>query len=118
MRHSGKNNIWFNRASRLLDDLSDKRYNGRIRKEAAKKWEKLYNHPGLKSEDINCVGCTIENGKHFKQCTVCKIRKCATERGVKNCAHCKDYGCDTLKNFHKVASGVKRNLEDIRQDLK
>jgi hypothetical protein len=88
-----------------------------LRKDAAKKWEKLYNHPGLKPVDINCTGCNTKEGVHFKHCTVCEIRKCAMERSVKSCAYCKEYSCDTLNNFHKVAPGAKRNLEDIRKDL-
>jgi hypothetical protein len=63
-----------------------------------------------------CTGCTTPGLKN-KHCLACEVRLCATERGVLNCAHCNDYGCDTLNGLFKFIPLAKENLERIRATL-
>ena len=72
----------------------------------------------LTKDDINCDGCKSVDGVHFKFCSQCAVRKCASERGEITCAHCKDYGCDTLKEWLSHAGEKPRKiLEDLRSSL-
>ncbi|MDJ0762849.1 MAG: DUF3795 domain-containing protein [Myxococcota bacterium] len=38
----------------------------------------------IQADDINCDGCLSENGRLFRPCEVCEIRKCGVEKGVAN----------------------------------
>jgi hypothetical protein len=74
---------------------------------------------------INCHGCRDKRPK-TGFCATCEVRKCAIERGLENCAHCEDYGCEKLQKVHaamitvgKAIDGVataQLNLEAIRGD--
>jgi hypothetical protein len=87
-----------------------------LRTSVAKKWDS----PDylVSKEDINCIGCRIEPGAHFKWCGSCAVRKCASERGVETCAHCDDYVCSTLKEWLTMAGDEARErLEKIHAAL-
>ena len=86
--------------------------NGRIRKETAEKWSKMY-HFNIKAEQINCDGCKSD-GKKFSHCSVCDIRQCCITNRVENCAECEHYICDTLANFIKLAPVAGVALEKLR----
>lgn len=86
------------------------------REQIAKQWTKEYRHE-IQAEDINCDGCTDPDGKHVGYCNVCEVRTCAIEKGVKNCAYCSDYGCETLSAFLDMAPHVKELLEEIRKTI-
>jgi len=68
------------------------------RKKVAEMWSKQFNAE-FKPEDINCDGCLSESERLFNYCRVCEIRKCGQEKGVKNCAYCDDYACETLNKL-------------------
>lgn len=72
----------------------------------------------LTPEDINCNGCII-GGEVFKYCTMCEVRKCATEKGVKTCAHCAEYSCDTLEGLWEFLeiSQAKEALDELKKTL-
>jgi hypothetical protein len=64
-------------------------------------------------EDGRCFGCQSDL-KKIGYCDSCTIRICAVERGLENCAHCKEYGCETLTNFLEKSPQAKATLTDIR----
>ena len=84
------------------------------RKEVAEAWAKAYGHE-FKPEDINCDGCLTVDGRHINHWNVCEIRKCGTEKNVKNCAYCADYKCERITGFLEQVPGAKKTLEEIRQ---
>ncbi|MQY58729.1 MAG: DUF3795 domain-containing protein [Clostridia bacterium] len=86
------------------------------RMKVAELWSKEFKAE-IKPEDINCDGCLSENGRLFGHCKVCEIRKCAQEKGIKNCAYCDDYACEKLSKFFGMASDAKATLEEIRKSL-
>ncbi len=88
-----------------------------LREKTAKKWSKEFNYPGLRPEDISCNGC-LSNGPLFSHCHDCEIRKCAMEKGVKNCAYCSDYPCEKLQKFHERVPSAKATLDGLRYSLK
>jgi hypothetical protein len=77
--------------------------------------------PKTRVEDItDCDGCQVENGRLFSGCQKCEVRKCAKEKGVKNCAYCDKYACDKLiKQFNTEGpeSGAKKRLDAIKASL-
>lgn len=72
----------------------------------------------LKPEDINdCDGCTANTGRLFTGCKDCKIRNCASQHALKNCAYCKEYACEELSAFHGHEPGARETLEKIRSEM-
>ncbi len=69
------------------------------------------------SEDINCDGCTTQNGAHSGYCSVCEIRLCGAEKQIKNCAYCDEYKCEKLAKFHEHTTKAEEKLEQIRKKL-
>lgn len=66
--------------------------------------------------DINdCDGCKSESGKLFSGCKNCKIRKCAAEKVIDNCAYCEDYVCKKLREIFIVEPNAKMRLDLIRK---
>jgi hypothetical protein len=66
-------------------------------------------------EDItDCDGCRAESGRLFLPSNKCQIRKCAKEKGVKNCARCSDYACERLDAVFKTDPAAKRRLDEIK----
>lgn len=84
-------------------------------KKVAELWSK--EHGGsLTAHDCICDGCTVE-GRKIGHCSQCKVRLCAMERGVASCAHCADFGCQTISEFLSLVPQAKANLEGIRRTL-
>ena len=84
------------------------------REEVAEAWAKAYGHE-FKPEDISCDGCLTADGRHINHWNVCEIRKCGTEKNVKNCAYCADYKCERITGFLEQVPGAKKTLEEMRQ---
>jgi hypothetical protein len=72
-------------------------------------------------EDItDCDGCTVKDGRLFSGCKKCRIRKCAREKGLKNCAYCSEYACEKLRKFFDSEgeeAGAKKRLDAIKARL-
>jgi len=88
------------------------------RKTIAKKCNELYGM-NLQPEDItDCDGCRANTGKIFQGCLNCRIRKCASRKGIDSCAHCNDYACNLLLKHFSLDPEAKTRLEEIRQRRK
>jgi hypothetical protein len=96
--------------------LAYKNDDDELRAETARKWSKEYDHP-FKPEDVNCANCLEVKGPHIGHCGECEIRKCGMERGLQNCAHCREYPCEKLTKFLDMVPAAKANLEEIRKTL-
>jgi hypothetical protein len=86
------------------------------RKEVAVLWSKEHD-TDLKPEDINCEGCTTENGILFGYCKVCEIRRCAVSKDVQNCGYCVDYPCDKLDTIFEMVPEAELRLDLIARAL-
>jgi hypothetical protein len=75
----------------------------------------------IRVEDItDCDGCTIKEGRLFSGCQKCQVRKCAMEKGVKNCAYCSEYPCEKLSKLFgsgSVEADAKKRLDAIKSSL-
>jgi len=91
------------------DDDAEKK---RVAEMFTKQYEREY-----KPEDINCDGCISDSPHIFSYCNDCKIRKCGREKKVKNCAFCRDYGCEKLSELFSNYSKAKETLDEIRREL-
>jgi hypothetical protein len=85
------------------------------RQKTADDWSKQFNHQ-FKAEDIDCVGCSVREGKHIGYCAMCEIRLCALGKGkaIVTCADCPEYGCAKLEGFLKNVPQARANLETLR----
>ena len=50
-------------------------------------------------------------------CAECDVRACVASRVLPNCAHCKDYGCQTITKFFEWVPAAKEQLDAIRASL-
>ena len=86
------------------------------RRETAELWSEQYGME-LKTEDINCRGCLSGGDEIIGYCRVCEIRKCGLNRGVANCAHCREYVCEKLEPFFQMVPEAKKALDEIKSTL-
>jgi len=93
--------------------IATKRNDNKLKAKVAKKWSKEFGYPNLKLEDINCLGCLSLTGPVFQNCQKCMVRKCALEKGLKNCGQCSDYPCKKIKSLHKRTTGGKEICDKI-----
>jgi hypothetical protein len=47
----------------------------------------------------------------------CQIRKCASQKGVENCAYCDEYACEKLKEFFVTEPDARERLDEIKSGL-
>ena len=85
--------------------------------QVAAMWRKEFDAPGLTAESVICDGCLGTTGRKFGHCLECEIRACAMGREVVNCAHCDDYGCETIVGFFGFVPEAKATLDGIRAQL-
>lgn len=78
-----------------------------------KKWGEMF-QKNITLNDVLCDGCLSDTGRLCAYCYQCGIKKCAEEKGLENCASCKDYGCETLIGFFTMAPKAKEALEALR----
>ena len=69
----------------------------------AKKWAEQFGATNINADMCICDGCP--SGK-----------KASAAHAV-TCAHCPDYGCETLKGFFAFAPVLKDKLEAIRKEI-
>lgn len=83
----------------------------------AKQWAAQYGAKTISADMCVCDGCSSGKRTSTAHAATCAIRLCATARGVATCAHCPDFGCDTLKGFFAFAPVLKEKLEAIRKEI-
>ncbi len=77
-------------------------------------------HYGLiyKLDDItDCDGCRTESGRLFPASKKCHIRKCASQKGIENCAYCAEYACAELESFLSAEPSAQARLTEIRNGI-
>ena len=94
--------------------IATQKNDDKMRDETAKKWSEMF-HADIKPADINCDGCPTDAERLFNYCAQCEIRKCAREKGMKNCAYCAEYPCEKLSAFLKNVPEAKALLDEIRK---
>jgi len=90
--------------------LATQKNDDELRRKVAQEWS-------ITPEKINCYDCLTEEKPRISYTQTCTIRSCSKERKLINCAHCDDYACDKLAEFHKRAPNAKTNLDEIRTRL-
>jgi len=83
----------------------------------AKKWAEQFGGKDVSADMCLCDGCPSGKRTSTAHALTCAIRVCASARGVVTCAHCQNYGCETLKQFFAFAPVLKEKLEAIRIEL-
>jgi hypothetical protein len=80
----------------------------------AAQWREAFNMPDLTADSVICDGCLAVTGRLTGYCQTCKIRPCASERGLENCAACDEYACEDLRAFFKHAPEAEKRLDALR----
>ncbi len=81
-----------------------------LRKSVAELWSKL-NAVEITPEMINCTGCRIDGPKTPYCESLCPIRQCAQQKGIRTCGECVD-----VKTCEK-AGMILGNNDDARRNL-
>lgn len=76
-------------------------------------WRVEYNAPDITVSGVMCDGC-LDGDRKCGHCFECEIRACGMEKGVANCALCRDYGCAKLEAFFKLAPQARTTLDALR----
>jgi hypothetical protein len=94
--------------------IATERDDARLKKEVAEAWSTK--EEVLEAEDISCDGC-LATGRKFGG--TCEVRRCGYDRGVENCAYCREFPCGRLTMFWENCGGTepKDALEAIRKKL-
>jgi hypothetical protein len=73
----------------------------------------------LRGEEMACDGCVQEGGRLVAFCRECGARLCGLERGLANCAHCPDFGCERLQAVWTVIrpKDARPRLERLHAEL-
>ena len=82
-----------------------------LREKTAKLWAQL-NHAPILPEHINCQGCRMVGVKTVYCESLCGIRQCALQKGVKTCGDCSE-----LKSCQTVSAILANNpaaLENLK----
>jgi hypothetical protein len=85
--------------------------------QVAAQWRQEYNAPDITVESVICDGCLGDSGRKCSHCAECDVRACGVVRGVANCAHCDDYGCEKIERFFGLVPGARAVLDEIRLGL-
>ena len=89
--------------------LAHKNNDQALREKTAAEWKTAHNFD-FTPDMINCTSCK-GTGVQVGHCSQCKIRKCATGKGVVNCGSCADFEtCKIINGFLEQVPTVKDNL--------
>ncbi len=89
----------------------------KMRKEIAEQLSKIYGTTPKPEIITDCDGSKDINGRLFAPCADCRIRKCAIDKNMINCAYCSDFACEKLESHYKFDPSSKDRLEEIRKKL-
>ncbi|MEN6521770.1 MAG: DUF3795 domain-containing protein [Armatimonadota bacterium] len=79
----------------------------------AKEWSAQFD-ADIKPESVWCDGCMTDGERKCSHINECRIRTCAIERGLANCAGCSDFGCNKIKEFLSAAPEAKSTMDALR----
>ncbi len=86
--------------------------------EVAAKWSQQFGGE-FTVESVTCDGCQSIDGRLSGYADgICKIRSCALDKNVENCAHCDEYACEKLEEFFQQVPDLKPRLDEIRKSIK
>ncbi len=90
----------------------DKDYFENVAKSIGERYNKT-----IDPNDLPCEGC-MTDGIKSRYTLACSIRKCNLSKGTKNCAHCVEYLCESMKNMlEKCPKELHDNLEQERHKI-
>ena len=90
------------------------------RDEAHKRWLAAeYSSPDqyYSTRDMTCHGCQSQAKPESRMCQACRVRACAAQRAVENCAHCPAYPCNLIERFVPIETDARGALELERERI-
>ena len=89
-----------------------------IKRQVVEELKHKYNQE-LSPEEVNdCDGCITDSSRIYLSCKTCKIRNCAKQKEVTNCAFCNVYPCQKLNEVFNLEENARNRLDQIRQKVK
>jgi hypothetical protein len=80
------------------------------RRKVSEAWAKYYDYR-VEPAQVDCDGCPEASEAPNPNC---KIRPCAIEKGLPNCAHCSDFICEKLmKQMDAIKPIAERNAQTM-----
>ena len=79
-------------------------------------WINRHHNAECTAAEIRCSGCKGPLDEHWS--VSCKVRLCASKRGVVTCVECDEYGdCETLESFYRGGdyASARKTLERIKE---
>jgi hypothetical protein len=79
-------------------------------------WINRHHSAQCTAAEIRCSGCRGPLEDHWS--ISCRVRLCASKRGVTTCVDCDEYGsCDTLESFYRGGDyeSARRTLQRISE---
>jgi len=92
----------------------DKEVQGKMRAEIVRLCHEQYGMQYQLEDITDCDGCRTEGGRLFAPSTMCRIRTCARQKGIENCAHCPDYACGWLEKIFVTDPAARTRLDERR----
>jgi Protein of unknown function (DUF3795) len=98
--------------------IATQRNDTELKREVAKAWSTKTET--LKPEDIDCDGCMVTGRRLHTFCLTCEVRRCGYEKGVENCAYCREFPCEKLTGLWKSfkLTEAEATLEKIRKGFR
>ena len=87
----------------------------KMRIRIAEQLSKIYGTTPKPEIISDCDGCKNENGRLFSPCADCKIRQCAMDKSLINCAYCPEFECEILGKHYQFDPDSRIRLEEIRK---
>ena len=87
------------------------------KEKVAAKWRVEFNSPNITAQSVTCDSCLATSGRLCGHCLECEPRLCAVGRGLPNCAHCPEYGCEKISSLLKFMPEAKIRLDGIKAGL-
>ncbi len=89
--------------------IASKTNDNELRKKVAAEWTVAHNF-AFTADMINCHGCHATDSVQIGHCSMCEMRKCATEKKAHTCKDCADYPCPVISGFHAVCPQAAQNF--------
>ena len=89
--------------------LATANHDEELRARVAEQWSAAYGFQ-FRPDQIHCTGC-MQPGVKVGHCSMCEVRRCATEKRLPHCGLCEDYPCE-------LGSHIWNNVSESVEYLK
>ena len=89
--------------------VATKTNDSQLKAQVAHRWSRLYKKD-IKPEDVCCRGCKSQGTQGIYCQSMCRIKPCCREKGIKTCAPCSEFPCKDIKEVFAFSKEAERRL--------